>query len=37
MKLTYHRCGEYLLPDLTILDEPVMLGKCDRIRKARKN
>ena len=22
MKLTYHRCGDYLLPDLTIPDEP---------------
>ena len=22
MKLTYHRCGDYLLPDLTIPDKP---------------
>ncbi len=27
MKPTYHRCGDYLLPDLTIPDEPVVLGK----------
>ena len=27
MKLTYHHCGDYLLPDLTIPDEPVTLGK----------
>ena len=27
MKLTYHCCGDYLLPDLTIPDEPVVLGK----------
>ena len=33
MKLTYHRCGDYLLPDLTILDEPVTLGKYGRMRK----
>jgi len=26
MKLTYHRCGDYLLPALTIPDEPVALG-----------
>ena len=34
MKLTYHRCGDYLLPDLTIPDEPVALGKYGRMRKA---
>ena len=33
MKLTYHCCGDYLLPDLTILDEPVTLGKYGRMRK----
>ena len=33
MKLTYHRCGDYLLPDLTIPDEPVVLGKYGRMRK----
>ena len=33
MKLTYHRCGDYLLPDLTIPDEPVALGKYGRMRK----
>ena len=33
MKLTYHRCGDYLLPDRTILDEPVTLGKYGRMRK----
>ena len=33
MKLTYHRCGDYLLPDLTIPDESVTLGKYGRIRK----
>ena len=33
MKLTYHRCGDYLLPDLTIPDEPVTLGKYGRMRK----
>lgn len=33
MKLTYHRCGDYLLPDLTIPDEPVVLGKYSRMRK----
>ena len=34
MELTYHRCGDYLLPDLTIPDEPVALGKYGRMRKA---
>ena len=33
MKPTYHRCGDYLLPDLTIPDEPVVLGKYSRMRK----
>ncbi len=33
MKLTYHRCGDYLLPDLTLPDEPVVLGKYGRMRK----
>ena len=33
MKLTYHCCGDYLLPDLTIPDEPVVLGKYSRMRK----
>ena len=33
MKLTYHRCGDYLLPALTIPDEPVALGKYGRMRK----
>ena len=33
MKLTYHRCGDYLLPALTIPDEPVTLGKYGRMRK----
>lgn len=33
MKLTYHRCGDYLLPDLAIPDEPVALGKYGRMRK----
>ena len=33
MKLTYHRCGDYLLPTLTIPDEPVALGKYGRMRK----
>ena len=33
MKLTYHRCGDYLRPDLTIPDEPVVLGKYSRMRK----
>ena len=33
MKLTYHRCGDYLLPDLTIPNKPVALGKYGRMRK----
>ena len=33
MKLTYRRCGDYLLPDLTIPDEPVVLGKYGRMRR----
>ena len=33
MKPTYHRCGDYLLPDLTIPDKPVALGKYGRMRK----
>ncbi len=33
MKLPYHRCGDYLLPDLAIPDEPVVLGKYSRMRK----
>ena len=33
MKLTYHCCGDYLLPDLTIPDKPVALGKYGRMRK----
>ena len=33
MKLTYHLCGDYLLPDLTIPDKPVALGKYGRMRK----
>ena len=33
MKLTYHRCGDYLLPDLTVPDKPVALGKYGRMRK----
>ena len=34
MKLTYHCCDDYLLPDLTIPDEPVTLSKYGRMRKA---
>ena len=34
MKLTHHRCGDYLLPDLTIPDKPVALGKYGRMRRA---
>lgn len=30
MKLIYHPCGGYLLPDLTIPDEPVALGQYGR-------
>ena len=33
MKLTYHRCGDYLLPDLIIPDESVTLGKYGRMRR----
>ena len=33
MKLTYHRCCDYLLADLTIPDEPVRLGRYGRMRK----
>ena len=33
MKLTYHCCGDYLLPKLAIPDEPVVLGKYSRMRK----
>ena len=33
MKLTYHCCGDYLLPALTIPDAPVTLGKYGRMRK----
>ena len=33
MKLTYHRCGDYLLPALTIPDKTVALGKYGRMRK----
>ena len=33
MKLTYHRCGDYMLPDLVIPDESVTLGKYGRMRK----
>ena len=33
MKLTYHRCGDYLLPELTVPDKPVALGKYGRMRK----
>ena len=33
MKLIYHRCGDYLLPALTIPDESVTLGKYGRMRK----
>ena len=33
MKLTYHRCGDYLLPALTIPDESVTLGKYGRMRR----
>ena len=33
MKLTYHRCGDYLLPKLAIPDESVTLGKYGRMRK----
>ena len=33
MKLTYHCCGDYLLPKLAIPDEPVVLGKYGRMRK----
>ena len=33
MKLTYHRCGDYLLPDLTIPDKHVVLGRYGRMRK----
>ena len=33
MKLTYHCCGDYLLPNLTVPDKPVALGKYGRMRK----
>ena len=33
MKLTYHRCGDYLFPDLAIPDESVTLGTYGRMRK----
>ena len=33
MQLTYHRCGNYLLPDLTIPDESVTLEKYGRMHK----
>ena len=33
MKLTYHCCGDYLLPKLAIPDESVTLGKYGRMRK----
>ena len=33
MKLTYHCCGDYLLPALTIPDESVTLGKYGGMRK----
>ena len=33
MKLTYHCCGDYLLPDLTVPDKPAVLGKYGRMRK----
>ena len=33
LKPTYHRCGDYLLPALTIPDESVTLGKYGRMRK----
>ena len=33
MKLTYHRCDDYLLPDLTVPDKPAVLGKYGRMRK----
>ena len=33
MKLTYHCCGDYLLPKLAIPDEPVVLGKYGRMHK----
>ncbi len=33
MKLTYHRCGDYLLPALIIPDESVTLGTYGRMRK----
>ncbi len=33
MKLTYHRCGDYLLPDLGLTDEEQRpLGKYGRLR-----
>lgn len=33
MKLTYHRCDDYLLPDLTVPDKLAVLGKYGRMRK----
>ncbi len=32
MKITYHREGDYLIPDLTIEDKKVILGKYGRAR-----
>ena len=33
MKLTYHRCGDYLLPDLGLTEEEQRpLGKYGRMR-----
>ena len=32
MKLTYHRSGDYLLPNLAVPDAPISLGKYGRMR-----
>lgn len=32
MKLTYHRSGDYLLPNLAVPDAPIPLGKYGRMR-----
>ena len=32
-ELTYKRSGDYLIPDLTVPDKPVALGKYGRMRK----
>ena len=34
MKLTYHRSGDYLLPNLAVPDAPISLGKYGRMHAA---